>query len=281
MKRSRPSVSTAWDKFPSEMSGGMQKRAALARALVRRPKILMLDEPTTGLDPSRTGAIHELIRRTQENFHVTAVMVSHDVPAVFEVSDGVAFLHNGRTHLNGTVAEVMAATTRSSSGFWPAKRPARRTEQPLRAESDRLCTQLEPRSLSSGFSRFSELPRWRFCRYRSARSPCFPRRGTPSTQASIIFGLEDRRPGSTRRCPDREVTHIGLKDMRARVALRVDQDVEIDSEAIAAIKTSGIIGDKYVSIALGPSSRILKNGDTISPDGVGIRPRGRDRPADQ
>src|SRR5271154_2012960 len=95
-------------KFPSEMSGGMQKRAALARALVRRPKILMLDEPTTGLDPSRTGAIHELIRRTQENFHLTAVMVSHDVPAVFQVSDRVAFLHNGRTHLNGTVAEVMA-----------------------------------------------------------------------------------------------------------------------------------------------------------------------------
>jgi phospholipid/cholesterol/gamma-HCH transport system ATP-binding protein len=96
-------------KFPSEMSGGMQKRAALARALVRRPKILMLDEPTTGLDPSRTGAIHELIRRTQENFQLTAVMVSHDVPAVFQVSDRVAFLHNGRTHLNGTVAEVMAA----------------------------------------------------------------------------------------------------------------------------------------------------------------------------
>jgi phospholipid/cholesterol/gamma-HCH transport system ATP-binding protein len=96
-------------KFPSEMSGGMQKRAALARALVRRPKILMLDEPTTGLDPTRTGAIHELIRRTQKNFHLTAVMVSHDVPAVFEVSDRVAFLHNGRTHLNGTVDEVMAA----------------------------------------------------------------------------------------------------------------------------------------------------------------------------
>ena len=96
-------------KFPSEMSGGMQKRAALARALVRRPKILMLDEPTTGLDPTRTGAIHELIRRTQRNFQLTAVMVSHDVPAVFEVSDRVAFLHQGRTHLNGTVADVMAA----------------------------------------------------------------------------------------------------------------------------------------------------------------------------
>ena len=97
------------EKFPSQLSGGMQKRAALARALVRRPKILMLDEPTTGLDPSRTGAIHDLIRRTQVNFHLTVVMVSHDVPAVFQVSDRVGFLHTGRTHLNGTVEEVMAA----------------------------------------------------------------------------------------------------------------------------------------------------------------------------
>ena len=60
-----------------------------------------------------------------------------------------------------------------------------------------------------------------------------------------------------------KVVHIGLKDMRARVALRVDDGVEIDTDAIAAIKTSGIIGDKYVSIALGPSDRILRNGDTI------------------
>src|ERR1700688_2950769 len=97
------------DKFPSQLSGGMQKRAALARALVHRPKILMLDEPTTGLDPARTRAIHELIRRTQQNFHLTVVMVSHDVPEVFNVSDHVAFLHNGRTRLHGTVAEVMAA----------------------------------------------------------------------------------------------------------------------------------------------------------------------------
>jgi len=109
------------NKYPSQLSGGMQKRAALARALVRRPKILMLDEPTTGLDPSRTGAIHELIRRTQVNFHLTAVMVSHDVPAVFEVSDRVAFLHHGRTHLNGTVNEVMAANDEVFKRFLAGK----------------------------------------------------------------------------------------------------------------------------------------------------------------
>ncbi|HUY27683.1 MAG TPA: ATP-binding cassette domain-containing protein [Candidatus Binataceae bacterium] len=97
-------------KYPSELSGGMQKRAALARALVHRPKILMLDEPTTGLDPTRTGAIHELIRGTQKSSGLSAVMVSHDVPAVFSVSDRVAFMHLGKMRLVGTVEEVMASS---------------------------------------------------------------------------------------------------------------------------------------------------------------------------
>ncbi len=118
-------------KYPSQISGGMQKRAALARALVRRPKILMLDEPTTGLDPTRTGAIHELIRRTQENFHLTAVMVSHDVPAVFQVSDRVAFLHNGRTRLNGTVDEVMAADDEVFKSFLAGKASGEENETAL------------------------------------------------------------------------------------------------------------------------------------------------------
>ena len=60
-----------------------------------------------------------------------------------------------------------------------------------------------------------------------------------------------------------KVVQIGLKDMRARVAMRVNKDVQIDEDAIAAVKTSGIIGDKYVSVQLGPSDRILKDGDTI------------------
>ena len=119
------------DKFPSQLSGGMQKRAALARALVHRPKILMLDEPTTGLDPTRTAAIHQLIRRTQENFHLTVVMVSHDVPEVFKVSDHVAFLHNGRTRLNGTVAEVMAADDEVFKRFLAGKASGEENEAAL------------------------------------------------------------------------------------------------------------------------------------------------------
>src|SRR5271156_4704704 len=118
-------------KFPSQMSGGMQKRAALARALVRRPKILMLDEPTTGLDPTRTGAIHDLIRRTQEKFHLTVVMVSHDVPEVFQISDRIAFLHNGRTRLNGTAAEVMAADDEIFKRFLAGKASGEENETAL------------------------------------------------------------------------------------------------------------------------------------------------------
>jgi len=97
------------DKYPSELSGGMQKRAALARALVHRPKILMLDEPTTGLDPARTGAIHRLIRATQQKDRLTVVMVSHDVPAVFEICDRVAFIHQGKMRLYGSPQEVTSA----------------------------------------------------------------------------------------------------------------------------------------------------------------------------
>src|SRR6202030_983530 len=119
------------DKFPSQLSGGMQKRAALARALVHRPKILMLDEPTTGLDPSQTGAIHELIRQTQKNFELTVVMVSHDVPAVFEVSDRIAFLHQGKTRLNGTVAEVMAANDEVFKRFLAGKASGEENETAL------------------------------------------------------------------------------------------------------------------------------------------------------
>jgi phospholipid/cholesterol/gamma-HCH transport system ATP-binding protein len=105
------------DKFPSELSGGMQKRAALARALVTQPKILMLDEPTTGLDPTRTGSIHRLVRKTQQDFGLTAIVVSHDVPEVFSISDRVAFMHRGKMKLVGTVDEVMASDDEAFKQF--------------------------------------------------------------------------------------------------------------------------------------------------------------------
>lgn len=88
-------------KFPSELSGGMKKRVGLARALVTQPEIILFDEPTTGLDPIMKKAIHQLIYDTQRKFGFTAVMVSHDIPEVFDFVDRVAMLFDGVIHEEG------------------------------------------------------------------------------------------------------------------------------------------------------------------------------------
>jgi phospholipid/cholesterol/gamma-HCH transport system ATP-binding protein len=82
-------------KYPAEVSGGMKKRAGLARALVTEPEIMLFDEPTTGLDPLLGKSIHELIRKMHAAFGFTGVIVSHDIPQVFKISDRVAMLANG------------------------------------------------------------------------------------------------------------------------------------------------------------------------------------------
>jgi phospholipid/cholesterol/gamma-HCH transport system ATP-binding protein len=83
-------------KFPAELSGGMRKRAGLARALVMGPEIILFDEPTTGLDPLLARTIHDLIIETQRRFGFTAVMVSHEIPEIFGISDYVAMLLDGK-----------------------------------------------------------------------------------------------------------------------------------------------------------------------------------------
>ncbi|CUQ66547.1 putative ABC transporter, ATPase component, ATP-dependent toluene efflux transporter [Candidatus Nitrospira inopinata] len=86
-------------KFPAELSGGMRKRAGLARALVMQPEIILFDEPTTGLDPLMAKSIHDLITGMQRKFGFTAVMVSHEIPEIFGISDYVAMLKGGRIAL--------------------------------------------------------------------------------------------------------------------------------------------------------------------------------------
>ncbi len=82
-------------KFPAEVSGGMKKRAGLARALVQDPEIVLFDEPTTGLDPLLAKSIHDLIANTHNRFGFTGVIVSHDIPEVFAISHIIAMLANG------------------------------------------------------------------------------------------------------------------------------------------------------------------------------------------
>ncbi len=89
-------------KYPSQLSGGMKKRVGLARALIMEPEIVLFDEPTTGLDPIMKKAIHQLIFDTQRRVGFTAVLVSHDIPDVFEIVDFVAMMYEGRILEAGT-----------------------------------------------------------------------------------------------------------------------------------------------------------------------------------
>jgi phospholipid/cholesterol/gamma-HCH transport system ATP-binding protein len=92
-------------KFPAELSGGMKKRTGLARALVVEPEIILFDEPTTGLDPLMAKTIHDLIVSTQRKFGFTGVMVSHQIPEIFSISDWVAMLKDGRIALMAPAKE--------------------------------------------------------------------------------------------------------------------------------------------------------------------------------
>ncbi|MDW7999164.1 MAG: ABC transporter ATP-binding protein [Thermodesulfovibrio sp.] len=93
-------------KYPAELSGGMRKRVALARALIAHPKILLFDEPTTGLDPILVRSIHKLIKDTQIHYGFTGLIISHEIPEIFEISDKVATLHDGRIVEVGTPEEI-------------------------------------------------------------------------------------------------------------------------------------------------------------------------------
>ncbi|MGH7232748.1 MAG: ABC transporter ATP-binding protein, partial [Nitrospiraceae bacterium] len=97
-------------KFPAELSGGMKKRTGLARALVMEPEIMLFDEPTTGLDPLMAKTIHDLIVETQRRFRFTAVMVSHEIPEIFSISDWVAMLKDGKIAVMAPTAEFQQTT---------------------------------------------------------------------------------------------------------------------------------------------------------------------------
>jgi phospholipid/cholesterol/gamma-HCH transport system ATP-binding protein len=94
------------EKYPSQLSGGMRKRVALARALITDPEIILFDEPATGLDPVRKTTVHNMISRYQKEFGFTAIVVSHDIPDVFTISQKVAMLDQGKILFEGTHDQI-------------------------------------------------------------------------------------------------------------------------------------------------------------------------------
>jgi len=109
--------------FPADLSGGMRKRVALARAIVLEPRCILYDEPTAGLDPVTADSIDHLIRRMQRRLGVTSVVVTHDIRSMFHIGDRVAFLSGGRIAFLGTPEEARAAADPGLSAFIQGRSP--------------------------------------------------------------------------------------------------------------------------------------------------------------
>jgi phospholipid/cholesterol/gamma-HCH transport system ATP-binding protein len=97
-------------KMPVNLSGGMKKRVGLARTIIRQPSCILYDEPTSGLDPIVSDSINRLIRRLQTRFHVTSLVVTHDMKSAFHVADRIAYLHEGKIYFSGSVSEIQSST---------------------------------------------------------------------------------------------------------------------------------------------------------------------------
>lgn len=115
------------EKYPAEISGGMKKRVALARAIIHNPKIVFFDEPTTGLDPITARSIHQLIHSTHNRLRFTGIIVTHETWGLFSIVDRVALLHEGKIAAVGSPEEIMEAEQPVVREFLDAYRSLRRT----------------------------------------------------------------------------------------------------------------------------------------------------------
>tara|TARA_B100000965_G_scaffold399009_1_gene418125 strand:+ start:901 stop:1599 length:699 start_codon:yes stop_codon:yes gene_type:complete len=106
-----------FNKYPSEISGGMKKRAALARALYKNPKVIFLDEPTTGLDPINSDLINDLIIKVIKKRKITAVTITHDIKSAIKTGDNFYFINEGRTEENGKCDKILSTKNKIFKSF--------------------------------------------------------------------------------------------------------------------------------------------------------------------
>ncbi len=115
-------VAAAAHKLPAQLSGGMQKRVAVARAMILESEILIYDEPTTGLDPITTEMVDDLIVQAEEMFGVTSIVISHDMASVVRIADYLSFLHMGEIAATGTVEQLLRSDHPATAEFVRASR---------------------------------------------------------------------------------------------------------------------------------------------------------------
>jgi phospholipid/cholesterol/gamma-HCH transport system ATP-binding protein len=116
------------EKMPVNLSGGMKKRVGLARSIIRQPSCILYDEPTSGLDPVVSDSINRLIRRLQQRFGVTSVVVTHDMKNAFHVADRIAYLHEGRIYFQGTPEQLQQSSDSLLQDFLLGRSEERREE---------------------------------------------------------------------------------------------------------------------------------------------------------
>jgi phospholipid/cholesterol/gamma-HCH transport system ATP-binding protein len=116
-------------QFPSELSGGMRKRVGLARAIVLNPKVIIYDEPTTGLDPIMTMNVDAMIKETQEKLKVTSVVISHDMASTFRISDNIAMIYDGTIREFGTREVILNSAKEEVKLFLAASSAPRSVEE--------------------------------------------------------------------------------------------------------------------------------------------------------
>lgn len=120
------------ESFPNDLSGGMKKRVALARAIATDPEVILYDEPTTGLDPINTTRIDNLIKSLQEKLKVTSIVVTHDMGSAFSISDRLAFLYKGKIECVGTKEEIQKSDNPLIKSFITGEIPDERVGQKTR-----------------------------------------------------------------------------------------------------------------------------------------------------
>ena len=110
-------LSNIGSKKTDELSGGMRKRVALARAIALRPRYIIYDEPTSGLDPETSNTINELIKGLADHLEITSIVVTHDMHSVLQIADCVAFIHDTRMHWNGTIDQLQKSSDETLRAF--------------------------------------------------------------------------------------------------------------------------------------------------------------------